>query len=505
MGSKFVEKHKRKSVLAALLFIFSGRAKYVSILLIVAILSVPFVVSGETLSTIIELPGVSAFLKSVGLGSVVSSINPKYSNDMLKAALEKAAADSEQNSFWQKFLKSINATLPPGGGPSSIAMIRGGGDDIFGSPELKDATAKEKRGPGQVKGVLNEEERARGENADGVSIDGMPGNPEAAGAYGDMMAESLANNLNDGGAGGSQAPFMNRTMFASRNGTASQTTGMYSNVMSKSATKVPVPGGPQKVNTKRMGRVSGFTWKNVGYKTQNNKMDVKLGNKKPMFQLAQTFGMTGAAYKSKDSAYEYQAAYTGSTYDGNDANLDILETDSAAPSVPDTSFTGDLIDGAAEAQELAKACSDAQGTHGAAMSEDGKKIDETARTLGSPPKCCSSGVGAWNSKIDRIISYCNDYNAHEVQLAAACKNTSNQMNCSSYNKMKIKPCSKWVCWLMIFLMILLIFLLIPSLLLASVVSVVVAGSFLSGGSMFGPIGDMINGFISGMAGKIEGQ
>lgn len=501
MGSKFVEKHKRKSVLAFLLLLFQGRAKYVGVLLILTILSVPFVVSGDMLGRILELRPVAAFLRTVGLGSIVSTINPKYSNDMLRAALEKAATDSEQNSFWQKFLKSINATLPPGGGPSSLAMIRGGGDDIFGMPEIKDGKyAKAK--PGEVKGAVNDEERAGGEGADGVDLQGLlAGGPGGAGGglYGDLMGQNLAGNFAGGSAAMGSGPYANRTLLRGPGGgVGNKGAGMYGNVMKQSASKVPVPPGPAKVNTKKMGRVSGFSWKNVGYKTKSAKMDTKLGTKKPMFQLAETFGMTGTAYKEKNSAYEYQASYVGSTYDGNDVNLDVIQTDAAAPVVPDSSFTGDLITGAGDLQELAKQCSDAQGTNGAKMSEDGKKMDDTAKTLGKPPKCCSGGVGAWNSKIDKIIGYCNDFNVNEAQLAAACQNKSSPMDCGSYSKMKIKPCSKWKCWLAVFLMIFLGFLFF-GLIGALIVGVLAAGSMM-GGSMFGPIGDMIGGFISKVAG-----
>jgi len=452
MGSKFVEKHKRKSVLAALLFIFQGRAKYVSIMLMVTVLSVPFVISGETLNSMIELPGVAAFLRSVGLSSVVSSVNPKYSNDLLKAAMEKAAVDSQQNSFWQKFLKSINATMPANGGPSSIAMIRGGGD-LFGPPELKDEVAKQKRGPGEVKGVVNEEEKARGDSGDDVSLEGLLA--KAGGNGGDQMGAELASNFAAGGAGGDSGPYVNRTMFGG-GGSEGKTPGMYSNVMGQSASKVPVPGGPQKVNTKRMGRVSGFTWKNVGFNKANAKVDVKIGNKKPMFQLAQTFAMTATAWKAKDSALEYQAAYTGTTYDGNDSNLDVIQTDANPPAVPDTSYTSTLTDGAVGMQDAAKICSDAQGTNGAKMSEDGKLMDDTAKSLGKPPKCCSGGVGAWNAKIDRIISYCNDFNVNEAELSAKCQNKSSPMDCNSYNGMHIKPCSKLKCFLSMLLAILMI-------------------------------------------------
>ncbi len=507
MGSKFVEKHRRKSVLAVLLFLFQGRVKYVSIFFVLAILSTPFVISSETINRMIELRPVAAFLKAVGLGDMVSAIHPRYSGDELKAALDKAATDSAQNSFWAKFLKSINATMPPDGGPSSLAMLRGG-RELFGPLEIKEGKTG-KRGPGQVKGAVNEEEKQRGENGDDVDFKGLlaggpgtPGGPGSAGGdsgsfYGDLMGQNMAGSFGGGSASGS-GPYLSRTMSGG-GGSGGRAAGMYGKVLGQSASKVPVPGSPQKVNTKKMGRVSGFTWKNVGYKTSNAKVDIKLNSKKPMFQLAETFAMTGSAFKSKDSAYEYQAAYVGTTYDGNDSNLDVIQTDAEAPVVPDTAFTGDLITGTMELQELAKKCSDAQGTYGAQMSYDGKMMDEVARTLGNPPMCCSSGVGAWNAKIDRIMGYCYDYNSNEAQLTAACQNTSSPMQCNYGSKMKIKPCSKLLCFLMIFLMILIGFL------LGGLLGVLIAGMII--GAMISrfnaisqQIGDKIRAFLS----QVEG-
>ncbi len=480
MGSKFVEKHKRKSVLAALMFLFNGRLKYVSIMLVVLMFSVPFVISGETLGRIIELRPVAAFLRTVGLGSMVSIMNPKYSNDMLRAALDKAAEDSAQNSFWAKFLKSINATLPPGGGPDSLAMLRGSKEEIFGPLRLNEGKDG-KRGPGQVKGAVNDEERERGETGDEVNLEGLlaggPGGEggaggEGSGLYGDLMGQNMSGNFGGGGAGPGSGPYIDRSRMGA-GGAGGRASGMYGNVMGQSASKVPVPGSPSKVNTKKMGRVSGFSWKNVGYKTSNAKMNVKMNSKKPMFQLAQTFAMTDAAFRSKDSAYEYQAAYVGSTYDGNDSNLDVIQTDAASPVVPDTSYTGDIIDNATGLQDAALKCSQAQGTHGAAMSSDGKMMKQIGESMGSPPSCCSSGVGAWNSKIDRVLALCADFNAHEAQLAAACQNASSPMTCN-YGKYKISPCS----WLRCFLAFLLMLLFLPLLLTIGLISAAFGGDFL---------------------------
>jgi hypothetical protein len=462
MGNKFVEKHKRKSVLAALLFLFQGRVKYVSILLIVMILSVPFVVSSETIGRIIELRPVAAFLRGVGLGSVLSSINPGYNNDMMKAALANAAENSAQDSFWNKFLKRMDAAMPVAGSPSSMDMIRGGGPGLFGLPKVNDGTA-EARGPGQVKGVVNAEERAKGDTGADVDLHGLLAGGSAggeSGLYGDVMGQNLAGRFSDGGSSSDNSPYVNPSMFKGAGSTSGGSAGMYNSVMAQAASKVPMPGSPQKVKAGgRLGRVSGFSWRNVGYRSSSAKMDVRINSKKPMFQLAETFAMTASAFKSPNSALEYQTAYTGSTYDGNDVNADAIQTadDSAAPVVPDTSFTGDLINGTQEMQQLAQNCSNSQGTNGAQMSADGKNMDDVAHTLGSPPKCCDHGaVSSWNGTINRIVAYCNDYNSNETVLAAQCQNADNQMDCGSYSKMHINPCSKWSCWLGIILAILLI-------------------------------------------------
>lgn len=495
MGSKFVEKHKRKSVLAALLFIFQGRAKYVGILLIVTILSVPFVISSETLSGIVNFAPVSAFLNRVGLSSLVSAINPKYSNDVLRAALDKAAEDSAQNSFWSKFLKSVNATMPPAGSQNSIAMIRGGGD-LFGPLELKDAD-KTRRGPGQVKGAVNETERARGETGDDVNLEALLGNVAGGnGLYGDQMGQNLAGRFGEGNAASGSGPYVSRTMFGGPGGTQAKGSDMYASVMAQAGGKVPVPGAPQRVSVKKMGRVSGFSWKNVGYRTKSARVDVKLNSKRSMFQLAETFSMSGSAFKSKDSAYEYQASYVGSTYDGNDVNADVIQAGAdTAPSVPDTSFAGDLINGAGDLQQLAKDCSEAEGTNGAKMSEDVKKIKDIAETLGKPPKCCKHGaVDTWNDKLNRSAALCEDSNANGAILAQKCQSEQQKMDCNKIRSNHINKCSKFKC----FLAMLLMFLFGSLFGLLGIVAVVTS---IAGIDLFG---SAVSGFIEDTMNKIAG-
>ena len=440
MGSKFIEKHKRKSVLAALLFLFHGRVKYVAVMLILVLMSLPFVISGEVLGRILEFSPLATMLRSVGLGSVVSTISPGHSEDLFKAALDRAVQESENNSFWNKFLKSINATMPPAGSASSMTMLRGGGD-IFGLPRIKDAKgAGAKRGPGQGKG---------------------------GGLYGDLMGQTLAGRFSGGGASAGNAPYLNRAMFGGGNSpsgggnsVSGKSAGMYNNVMGVAGSKVPVPGAPQKVNTKKMGKVSGFTWKNVGYKTKSNAMNAKIGDKKPMFQLAETFSMTASASKSQNTAYEAQAAYTGATYDGNDVNLDIMQTDAAAPVLPDNAYAGDVMGNAEQLQQVAKDCSDSQGTNGAKMSEDAAQIEHNSNNMGSAPQCYNHGaVAAWNAKVAEQKALCQDFNVNNTILSGKCQTDTHLMDCAIYSNyttnggMLIRTCprpSRWLRWVIMF-------------------------------------------------------
>lgn len=442
MGSKFIRRFEKRNLLFFLLLLFKGRAKYVTISLLMVAASLPFMASTETIERMLELPPVASFLKSVGLGGVISAINPGYSTAGFKAALDKATADSSRDSFWNKFLSSINSTLPPADGPSSMAMIRGGGD-ISGPRVLKN-----EKYAGPVKGVVNAEERAGG----AVNLEGMLSNAAGdGGVYGDLMGM----NLGDSSYG---APFVNRTLV-SKGGAGSQSDGMYNHALSQAGNRIPVPGRPQKVNGKRMGKVSGFSWKNVGYRTKNAKVDTLNRKTAPLFQLAATFSMTDSVYKSPKSAPEYQASYVGATYDGNNVNADVI-TDAAPPAVPDTGFTGDTYRG----QQIARECTDAQAVYGTRMSDDAAEMDNRSKM--AQPKCYGN-IGPWNANVNRMAWLCNDFNASDDALSAACQSHNpDRMQCEKFTnntehggmiiKKCKKPAGKWKIFMMLLAIVLLV-------------------------------------------------
>jgi len=460
MANKFVEKHKRKSLLAALLFLFTGRTKYVVIALLVVLTSLPFVISGEMAGRFFEMPAVSGMLRMMGLDSVVSSLNPKYSSEFVKAAIDRAAAESAQTSYWNRLMGAVGSMLPCGpgcGGDSSLAMIKGGAE-LF-KPE---AAGKDSKRPGQVKGAVSAEDSARGEGADTVDLEGMlsgaAGGAADGGLYGDVMGSNLADRYASGD-GMAAGPYANRSLISQPGGSASRGEGLYSNAVKQAGGKIPVPGTPKKVNTKKMGKASGFSWRNVGYKTQSVKMDVRLNSKRPMFQLAETFGTTRGALTS--NAPEYQSAYTGATYDGNDINLGNIQTDDDPMSLPDAGFTGAGINNASGLGDIATECTDAQGVEGKKMTDDADAIDDIAAGMGSAPKCYDHGaVDNWNNKVSQMNALCVDFNVQQTALSAKCQTSNTPMGCEQYQKgtksggMIISKCSKpnkWIMWLIMFL------------------------------------------------------
>ena len=456
MGSKFIEKHKRKSLLAALLFIFQGRAKYVTILLVVTLLSTPFVISGNTLSRMVELRPVAAVMKALGMGGILDSINPRYSAAEVNAVMVRAAADSRSETAWQKFLDRMSGGSSASGQPSSLSLITGGGPGLFGLPKV-DESKDGRRGPDQVKGVVNEDERKAGAVPDGVDLSGLlAGGPGALaqgeqGAAGDSMAQNLYGNFSGG------SPYVGNSTFNGSGPYAENpAAAMYSGVIKRSSAQVPAPSSPSRVRTRIMGRVSGFSWRNVGYNRNKSSAFNKLGNKHPMFQLAETYAMARTVDNSPNAAYEYQAAYTGATFDGNKTDADMLQTDAQAPNVPDTSFTDATMSGIAGQQQAAQDCSDSQSTNGTQMSKDGKEMDDITNGMGRAPRCYDHGaVGQWNSKVAQQKALCDDYNANEAVLSGKCQTQNEPMSCSKYTNytdnggMLIKTCpkpNKWLTW-----------------------------------------------------------
>jgi len=432
MGSEFLERNKRKSALALLLLFFCGRGKYAAFLLVAGLVSVPFVISGERLSSIMAFPAVASALRTVGLGGLVDDVSTGNAPDILAAAGTRETGGMKA-SFWERYLRAANAPLPPAGTTSTMAMLRGGGD-VFGPLVVKEGAGARPAGPNEVKGAVNSEERAKGDSGDSVTLEGLPGQAPGGtggdGIFGNLMGQNLGDSQGSGAGG-----------------TISKTSAMYSSVMDKAAEQVPVPGAPKNSNVKT-GRVGGFVWKNMGSKTSKSTTRSKLGQpvdpKKPMYQLSETFAMTALAYDTRTP--EYEASYSGATYDGNEVNADFLTGDVVVP--PGTShFAGGDLGGVDRLQQQAAACAAAVGKEGAEMGNTLGLMNGRTNDIDkdSPPWCCDSDVGDWNDTVRDLYNYCIAYTTTAAVLDNACQTTTDPVNCNAYIDMWIDPCGFLYC------------------------------------------------------------
>lgn len=494
MGSEFLERNKRKSALAALLLIFRGRAKYVAILLVAGVVSVPFVVSGDRLNSIMAFPAVAAVLRTVGLGGMIEEVSNSNTPDMLAASGNRVTGGMKE-SFWEKYLRAANAPLPPASATSTMAMLRGG-REVLGPAVIKDEAGAKPAGPGDVKGAVNAEERANGENADGVSLEGRPGQtPGGAGAtggdgiYGNLMGENLGNRQGSG-----SGPYLGAAVLGA-GGTVSKTSAMYSRAMDKSSEKVPVPGAPKKSNVK-MGKIGNFAWKNMGNKSGKSQAmsQVALHNRKPMFQLSETFTMTTLGFGS--GTPEYEAAYTGATYDGNDVDADFLQGDAIVPATPSASFAG-LLGGVDALQQKAAECTEATGKEGVEMGNTMGLLGKRADTIDTddPPWCCDSDVDDWNDTSRALYNYCIAYTTTAAVFDSKCQTTTAAIDCHAYIDMYIDPCSWLYC----------IFAWIVCSIIGSIFGLLGLVAVVANACGWNLFGDDVTGFIDGILTWVTGD
>ncbi|MDT8287243.1 MAG: DUF456 domain-containing protein [Elusimicrobiales bacterium] len=494
MGSKFIERHRRKSLLATLLLLFRGKARYVVLLVMVLGASAPFVVSQDMLYRLVQFAPVSYILRATGLSSFITSLDSSYSNDILKAAIERAMHESDQDSVWNSFLRGMSGTMTGTSPGSSLAMLRGGGYLYRTAAPGKAGKGK----PGEVAGAVSDADKARGAGADAVNFEDYLADAAGAGGLGEGSGFGY---MNSGGGGGSYggalgggSPFMNRTILGGGRGVGGADDGMYGDAMNQAANKVPVAGNPKPVSGKRMGRVSGFSWRNAGYRGKGGGAPGSRINKQgAIFRLAETFTMTGAAYRNSTASTEYQASHVGATYDGNAVGMDEIQTDVNPPTVPDNSWTSDLLQGADGLTEQAEHCSKVAGEQTTHISENSDKIDEITAGMGKPPKCCKgSAVSRWNGKVEQIKALCLDNNSRNSVISAACQTEDKPVDCNSYNKMKIKKCSKVKCFIGLILAILLM--VVGAFLLGPIgIALIVAGAaMLLGQVIGGPLGSILS-------------
>ena len=458
MGNKFIERHKRKTLLALLLLLFRGRTKYIALLVIVILFSLPFVATSDMIERFFGLSPVKYMLKFLGLESVVASINPKYSTDIIKATFDRLKQETREYSLWNK----VGLGEEDRGERGTLAFVKVD-DEIFKKKEGKNG----KTGREVDIGYRNEEE---GENQE-VDLDDIisgKGGDLGLSLNTDLFSNGFGSRFNGGLFGnsgsdgvsdfgkntfGSYGPFIAKDTFqGSKNNFGIDYKGKGSiglNALNNIKENIPDVSNlylnkKGKVKVSKMGSLTAYGWKNVGYTKKGAVVDVNTtGSRRALFQMGEALATTSMAYK-QNPAYEYQAAYTGATYDGNKINADLITTNNEpSTTLPDTAYVGDMISSSQEWEKLAKKCSDSESIHGTAVSKLQKEIDDLLKHNKPPSTCCDCGaVQRWNRVVEQVIDRCRQINSHLSQLAIDCQNSApQQIDCNgSYGKLYMKCC-----------------------------------------------------------------
>ncbi|MFH1619120.1 MAG: hypothetical protein ABIG11_04380 [bacterium] len=492
MPSKFIEKHKRKSALAALLFFLGKRNVFVPLLVVVTLLSASvFIISpsGGVAGALLHIPGMAGLFKAIGVqwqpadyaGGGASS----YSSGELKAIFDKAKAEGKADSFWTNFLKGISSELPSG--RESVGLVTGGKEVV----NIKQGKLSIATGSKSVKGIINKkDEKTGGKDGDAVDVGDMQargtGGGWAGGGGGGLLSRGSGGAGGGAGEGiksalGPNAPTAGSCMFANKAARAADNRGSsLAAALSSIAGKIPFIGNPAKPSNPKQwkqsssgfkgkvspggasgftgtGKVSAFTWAEPSTIEETYNSAIKKSGDSSMSQLADTFAMTGSAAISKNSPPEWKLASVGSNYDGNKMNDVPIITAIGAPPVklPPGEEPPEVPEGPAVQKVLQEQvkkmiledsiiCKEAKETLNAAISLDVYNFEQQTAELENikkPNPCCQPWVSRWNAKLSQLKSTCESYQAHSEELQSKCLVNFESKNCQAYPPQRVT----WIC------------------------------------------------------------
>jgi|GEM_PF-1502914 len=487
----FFERNKKKSLLALLLLFIRGRGKYAVILLVLCFASFTTVaLSVDKAAFMANHPSLASILQVFGWGS---SLKDKASSqDMFSADFR----NGKSFAFWSNFFKKINAPLPPASQSLAMAYLNGSTEGLGGSIPKEEV---QKVGPSEVDGVAQKDRSSYDEGVDLSSLfnDIKEGGTENSQGTWARFGDTLANLYGPNG-----DPYANKDVLL--NDVSTSNGGNINDLLDSASAKIPAVDPQEK---KQSGRASGFAWKKMGSSSKNFGANAS-GNKKAIGQLGETVALSNvAAYKTDNM--EQAVTYSGVVFDNTDSAGATLtsgfDTGVALTSTGESdSYVESSIQSAGEMQESMEACQNATNSDGQIITDDTNEINEIGTNMGNPPKCCSkSAVKRWNKKCDRMYELCTEINEKQAHMESVCQTysaatqdttASANNDCSTYQSIKIKTCSKWKCFFAILLVILTLGLLLP------IIAAVVIVSYASNsGATSG-----VMGFINNLVNKIAG-
>lgn len=446
MAQQFIERHKRKSLLALLLLFLRSKRGFGALLLMVMLLMFLFVAPHNLGALLARVPG------GGWIASLLGEHNSQDFSELLAAFRE--AKDRRNASPWELMFHS--GTAAGNAAASSVDMVVGSKAD------LDDASlnvAGKIQGGTSINGIPTKEEAAK--QADGVNLadmdgkGGPQGGPNANGnASGGLIASAFGAAFGSLGSGASgTSAFMGQWFFSGHVGPYSAD----ANQAALASTQVPKVGAAGSASSTAYGHSNGaIGWASPIAATKQYGQQKTLGGgcltgascAFHQLAVAQANMMTARdpiCTPDNGCPPEYAVANVGSSYDGNPIGMNapnVITTNGAAPqfdgvttpnvNTPTQADVGQYQQQAQDLESNSDQCNPSTNPQMAQyqQTESGymnqlSQLGQQANDDGCMSGSCSN-QGACTSIENQEKSICTQLNTVEYQRCMACPLTAAQ-------------------------------------------------------------------------------
>ncbi|MBI3505150.1 MAG: hypothetical protein HY059_09930 [Proteobacteria bacterium] len=408
--SEFLERHRKKGLLAFLLLLFKRGKGAGPLLLLVALMSFIFILPAGLMG--FNIPWMNRLAKSVGLGRFVGD-DPERLAQFSDAMRE--ARGSGRAGWNQMISNRWNAGKSMTPDKSTVDMVKPQDMETLN----KGNDQKYVKGGGEsVNGVLNPDDAKN--QQEGVHVD--PNELERG-----LMKSAYAGMFQPGAGGGGDAAALRR------GGAYDPKMGLVKNALDGS--KAPVVGASGSKGGAGAGKLSDYNWKKQNGKLgSGGRLAGGGAGKSALYQLAASRAYSTAAAAPKCTGAcpkEYASNTAAVTFDGTKTGADVLsipELGDGSPVIPDGNLN---LDQANQLEEDMKRCQEAQRTYGPQERALMDKIQKDAQV--SQQNCKGGCGGGCQNALKKEQSDCFEYNAIARKIDEACKaigGGSTEINCN---------------------------------------------------------------------------
>ncbi len=440
MTNKFLERNKRKSLLAALL-LFLRERKMLALLLLLVIGASTIFVSPSTYWG--DIPGGSHM--EAGIAWLASRLgvdvrrwglmsgNARFGD--LLAAFQSARTGGKR-AGWGPFFTASSDDAKSGYGAGSLAYVKGSRADL-GEGDTRSGNGSGAGGPGAFQGIVDPAQAAKDGDALTLGPGGVGGQREgfvkaafAGGFFSGLM----------GGAGGTGADALSGGAYAGRGFFSGSVGAVSGNAAQAGLANMPTVANPGAAASGMGGRISGrFARELQAHESQGMAGAASLGAGRAYTQLAQGNAQAQISVTPNCGAgcpSEFAATNTGAIYDGNTVNnpaTNGLVTGTpmdpgGSPNLPSSGLAQTYLNNAQQMGQDAQTCQALDSQYGPQEDALNTQMQDQSQQFAAAScgsgGCSQSKLNYCNGLASQMRSTCRQYMSVRCQHTRACPLTA---------------------------------------------------------------------------------